>query len=91
MAEIKIKVSEINSAITRLQGLQSRCNSRNTTPPATVGGGKSVNELEDIADVYKTLNTHFEDLVSNTVSFLQNVRDSYTSSDTKVANKIANK
>lgn len=91
MAEIKIKVSEINSAITRLQGLQSRCNLRNTTPPATVGGGKTINELEDIADAYKTLNTHFEDLVSNTISFLQNVRDSYTSSDTKAANKIANK
>ena len=91
MAEIKVKVSEINNAITRLQGLQSRCSSRNTTPPATVGGGKTVNELEDIADVYKTLNTHFEDLISNTISFLQNVRDSYASSDTKAANKIANK
>ena len=91
MAEIKVKVSEINSAITRLQGLQSRCNSRKTTPPATVGGGKTVNELEDIADVYKTLNTHFEDLITNTISFLQNVRDSYTDSDTKAANKIANK
>lgn len=91
MAEIKINVPEINSAITRLQGLQSRCNSRNTTPPATVGGGKTVNELENLADVYKALNTHFEDLISNTISFLQNVRDSYTSSDTKAANKIANK
>lgn len=91
MAEIKVKVSEINNAITRLQGLQSRCISRNTTPPATVGGGKTVNELEDIADVYKTLNTHFEDLISNTISFLQNVRDSYTSSDTRAANRIANK
>ena len=91
MAEIKVKVSEINSAITRLQGLQSRFNSRKTTPPTTVGGGKTVNELEDIADVYKTLNTHFEDLITNTISFLQNVRDSYTASDTKAANKIANK
>lgn len=90
MAEIKVKVSEINNAITRLQGLQ-RCNSRNTTPPVTVGGGKTVNELENIANVYKTLNTQFETLLSNTISFLQNVRDSYTASDTKAANKIANK
>lgn len=91
MAEIKVKVSEINNAIIRLQGLQSRCSSRSTTPPATIGGGKTVNELEDIAHVYKTLNTQFETLLSNTISFLQNVRDSYTDSDTKAANKIAKK
>lgn len=91
MAEINVNVTEINNAITKLQGLQSECNSRNTTSPATVGGGKTVNELEDIANVYKKLNTHFEDLLLNTISFLQNVRDSYTASDTKAANKIANK
>lgn len=91
MVEIKVKITEINNAITRLQSLESRCSSRNTSPPATVGGGKTVNELESIADAYKTINTHFEELISNTISFLQNVRDSYTSSDTKAANKIANK
>lgn len=91
MAEIKIKITEINNAITRLQGLQSRCSSKNTFPPATVGGGKTVNELESIADTYKTINTHFGELISNTISFLQNVRDSYATGDTKAANKIANK
>lgn len=91
MAEINVNLTEIDNAITKLHELQSECNSRNTTPPATVGGGKTVNELEDIANIYKTLNTHFETLLSNTISFLQNVRDSYTASDTEAANKIANK
>ena len=91
MAEIKVNVSEINNAIIKLQGLHSRCSSRNTTPPITIGGGETVNELESIADVYKTINIHFEELISNTILFLQNVRDSYTSSDTKASNKIANK
>lgn len=91
MAEIKVKVSEINNAIIRLQGLQSRCSSRSTTPPATIGGGKTVNELEDISGVYKAINTNLENLISNTIAFLQNVRDSYINSDTKAANKISNK
>lgn len=91
MAEIKIKISEINNAITSLQGLQSRCSSRDTTPPETVGGGKTVNELEKIADTYRSINTQFEGLISQTILFLENVRDSYVSSDTKAANKIANK
>ena len=91
MAEIKVKVTEIDNAITKLQRLKTRCNTRNTTTPTTVGGGKTVNELEDIADVYKSLNSHFGVLVSNTISFLQNVKDSYASSDTKAANKMRNK
>lgn len=91
MAEINIKITEINNAITRMQGLQTRCVSRNTTQPDTVGGGQTVNELENMADIYKSLNSHFEELVTNTILFLQNVRDSYESGDSKVANGIANK
>lgn len=88
VAEIKIEVSEIDNAITRLQGLQSRCESRKTAPPVTVGGGKTVNELEEIANVYETLNSHLNDLISNTISFLQNVSDSYISSDVNAASTI---
>lgn len=88
MAEINVKITEINNAITKLQGLQSKCSSRNINPPATVGGGKTVNELEDIAEVYKSMNTHFGTLISNTISFLQNVKDSYASSDAKAAQGI---
>ena len=88
MAEINVKINEIDNAITKLQGLQSRCISMNTTPPATVGGGRTVNELEEIAAVYKSLNSHFEMLISNTISFLQNVRDSYISSDEQAAKGI---
>ena len=91
MEEIKIRIEEINNAITRLQALQSKSSSRNTTPPVTIGGGKTVNELESIAGVYKTINIHFEDLIYNTILFLQNVWDSYISSDTKAASKIVGK
>ena len=91
MAEIKIKVTEIDSAITKLQSLKSRSASADTKSPSTVGGGKSVNELESIAGVYKSLNTHFATLVQNTISFLDNVKDSYVTSDQKVASKMSGK
>lgn len=91
MAEIKVKVTEIDSAITRLQALKSRSTSADTKAPSTVGGGKSVNELEAIAGVYKNLNTHFATLVQNTISFLGNVKDSYAASDQKAANKMSGK
>ena len=88
MAEIKIRITELDNAIERLRALQTRCDSMNTNPHSTVGGGKTVNELEAIAEVYKLLNGHFGILISNTISFLENVKDSYVSSDSKAASKI---
>ena len=88
MSEIHIKVTEINNAITKLQALQSKSSSMNTHAPATVGGGKTVNQLENIADTYKKLNNCLEELFSNTILFLGNIRDSFSSSDTKAANQI---
>jgi len=88
MAEINVKISEINNAISKLQGLKSRCDSRNTTPPSTIGGGQTVNELESIAEVYKAMNNNFGELVTNTISFLENVRDSYVNADVKATHKI---
>ena len=91
MAEINVKITELNNAIGKLQGLRSKSTGINTAPPITVGGGKVVNELEDIADMYKALNVGFEKLISNTIMFMQNVRDSYISSDEKAAKNISNK
>ena len=90
MSEIKIKIDECNSAISKLQTLKSSCSARKTTPPAVVGGGKTVNEFENIANTYKQINTHLTNLISNTVGLLQNVRDSYVASDAKAAKEIKN-
>ena len=87
MAEINIKVTELSNVITKLHGMQPKCSSGGIMPPSTVGGGKIVNELEDMVDVYKALDHDFAVLISNTISFLQNVKSSYMESDTK-ANDI---
>lgn len=91
MAEIKINITEIDGTITRLKALQSRCSGMNTAAPSTVGGGRAVNELEAIAAVFKATHTSLDTLIGNTIAFLQNVRDSYVSSDTKAAAGIAKK
>ena len=91
MAEINVKITEINNAITKLQNLQKRCNSADTKAPTTVGGGQTVKELEAVADVYKKRNISFGEMIANTISFLQNVKNSYASSDKKAASKISGK
>lgn len=82
MSEININIAEIDNAIAKLRGLQSKYIG---APPVTVGGGKTVNELENIANTYMLLNKSFTGLITNTISFLENVRDSYSSSDKKAA------
>lgn len=89
MAEIKIKINALNDSITELKNLKTACQDWETTCPETVGGGQTVNELESIAALYKSLNTHFIDLVSNTISFMENVKTSYESSDQEAAAKLA--
>lgn len=91
MSEINVKITELNNAISQLQSLQSKCNSINSIPPTTVGGGNVVNELEAISKTYSNININLGDLILNTVSFLRNVRDSYVSSDTKAASNISSK
>lgn len=88
MGEINVKITKINDAIRKMWLLQVKCKEADTNAPITIGGGKSVNELEAIADTYKKMNVQFGDLVSNTVQFLINVRDSYVSSDQKAARGI---
>ena len=88
MAEIKIKASEIENAITRLRALVTQATSSKTSPPSIVGGGQSVNELEAIAGVYKNIDSNLVTLVQNTISFLTNVEDSFVSNDQKAGNKM---
>lgn len=88
MSEIKVQITELNNAITKLQGLRSRYESMDIVRPAPSGGGRTVNEIEDIAKVYNMLDRDFKELISNTISFFQNVCDSYVLSDIKAADGI---
>lgn len=91
MAEIKIVLTEIDKSIKNLQILQSKFKSVQKNALNTVGGGKTVNELEAIAAQYKTVNSSLDVLLSNTISFLLNLRASYVGSDQKAAKGINGK
>lgn len=88
MAEIKISISDLEDAISRLNSLKNAWNANKTNPPTTVGGGQTVSEFEELAQLYKDLNSHMVTLASNTASFLSNVKDSYQESDKKAADGI---
>lgn len=85
MAEIKVSITHLEAAISALNTLQADWSANNTTPPPTLGGGKTVAEFEELSRMYKDLNSHMVTLVSNTAAFLTNVKESYVESDNKAA------
>lgn len=91
MSEIKVNILNLDGAISKLNNYAANWASNPTTPPTTVGGGKTVNELEELAKMYKDLNDHMVSLASNTAAFFSNVRTSYQESDHKAASNISGK
>lgn len=91
MSEIKVNLVNLDGGITRLNNLAANWSANPTTPPPTVGGGKTANELEKLAQMYKELNDHMVSLASNTAAFFTNVKNSYRESDHKAATNISGK
>lgn len=85
MGIIKIDIACLNQAINKMNTYKKNWAANNTTAPTTVGGGKTVNELEEIAQLYKDLNKLMVTLASNTAEFLTDVKESYEESDRKAA------
>ena len=91
MSEIKVNIENLEGAITKLNNYARNWASNPTTPPVTVGGGKSVKELEELAHIYKDLNDHMVLLASSTATFFTDVKNSYKESDYKAASNISGK
>lgn len=91
MSEIKVNIENLEEAIAELNKYASDWACNSTTPPTTVGGGKTVNELEELAKIYKELNDHMVLLASSTATFFTDVKNSYQESDHKAASNISGK
>ena len=90
MAEIKINISELNNLLPKVQDVKNVANAiySHNIPPETVGGGLSVGEIEELANLYHSIYRDIEGLASNTILFLQNVRDTFVEADEAVANRL---
>lgn len=91
MSEIKINLANLDSSISQFNTLARNWGANDTMPPVTVGGGTTVNEFEELVQVYKTLNDHMVTLASNTAAFLTDIKQSYQESDQKASNNISGK
>lgn len=88
MSEINVNILALEEGILNLKSLSEKCKNFDTKIPVSVGGGRTVSELEQIEALYQKLNTHLAMLAQNTASFMENVKDSYVASDEKAARGI---
>lgn len=88
MATIDIKINTLESAINELKSVKQSCDGAKKIPPTTVGGGKTVNELEEIGKLYQTMNGHLSMMISSTISLLQKTKDGFQTDDKMAASKI---
>lgn len=86
--QIHINTSSLETEIEALKSMQSRWSAMNSTPPATVGGGATVNELELIGSMYHDLHSTMLQLIGNTIGFMENTLKSYQHSDNTAAHTM---
>lgn len=91
MAEIKINIQSLNAAIEKLESLKRECQDYGNLSPETRGGGLTINELESLLEMYDTLDNSFIDLISNTISFMNNIKRSYEGADRDAYSGMTNK
>lgn len=88
MSEINVSVADLEEAIEKLNSLSTGWSAIDTTPPETVGDGYVVDKLVEIAQLYQDLHAGMATLISNTISFLTNTKESYETSDQQAATAI---
>lgn len=89
MSEINIKIDVLENAINELKSVKQECDATKKTPPETVGGGKTVNELEEIGKLYQKMNEHVSLMFESTILFLQKTKDGFEKDDQDAASKIS--
>lgn len=88
MKTITLNVAQIDNSIEKLKSLHNKCADMKSSAPTTKGGGNTVNELEAIGLLYGELKTDVAELISNTILFLGNVKNSFISSDETAAKNM---
>ncbi|WP_027438589.1 hypothetical protein [Lachnospira multipara] len=88
MAEIVVDIECLGTEINKLNELKNKITSNKKGPTGVVGGGNTVSNIENIGNKFKDIEDKMEVLVQSTVSFMDNIKTSYTESDNNAANTV---
>ena len=85
MGEILINTDSLAAEIGMLYTLGAKIAASSIACPAVVGGGSSVQEIENLGKNFQSIHNSVSVLVANTVSFMENVKASYQKNDSNAA------
>lgn len=88
MSTINIKTQQIEKAISDLRIIQSTLSAAKKTPPPIVGGGKTVNQLEEIGKLYWGMNQHLSSMLESTVCMLKRTKEEFETNDQSIAAQL---
>lgn len=81
MSEIIIDTENLTSEIDKLKTLREKISNNKESATTVVGGGTTVEEIENLGNEFKSMEVKMESLVRNTILFMNNVKNSYVTSD----------
>ena len=88
MGQININIEALDTSISELKAMQRNWLDNKMRSIDTVGGGSTVNQLEEIAELYEELNTKMGALLAGTISLLNKTKQEYEMSDLAMATKM---
>ena len=83
MSEIKINIKALEGDIKKLNSLSSMCRNKDRKIFYDSLQGAVAIEIEEIVKISQDLNTEICFMIDSTAQFMENVKDSYISSDKK--------
>lgn len=88
MSEIKINIDNLEQEIICLRSLASNVSSNKTERPQVVGGGESIQALENLGLTFEQMKEQVEILVTETIAFMNGIKTTIEKQDEDIAKDI---
>ena len=88
MSEIKINIDNLEQEIICLRSLASNFSSNKTERPQVVGGGESIQALENLGLTFEQMKEQVEILVTETIAFMNGIKTTIEKQDEDIAKDI---
>ena len=86
--EITVNCEVLEEKIQKLRTLKSTCEAIDVTAEALSGSGATIDIIQLVDQEYPLLKSTIETLLTNSISFFENIKASMSKADTGAADKL---
>ena len=88
MAEINLNIELMEEKIQKIRDLKIACDGVDVSTESLVGSGQSIAIIQLVDQEYSMMKTAIENLLQNSISFFENVKNSLIKADIEASAKI---